>query len=150
MAMFTNARAMIFGVRSHKSEKTGKTTWFASFSVLSGKKTGDDEKGNAVYKNDKPYHKSAVIRGKKAQEFLSNCEERSFAKLLVKQYTYSVGEGEDQEWREAVEILKAEEYVPEASESDVAVDPETAKRILKQLEKAAKTAEELPEEDEAA
>jgi hypothetical protein len=150
MAMFTNAKAMIFGVRSHKNEKTGKTIYFASFSVLSGRKTGDDESGNAVYKNDKPYHKSAIIRGKKAQEFLNNCDERSFAKLLLKQYTYSVGEGEEQEWREAIEILKAEEYVPEASESDAAIDTETAKRILKQLETVAKTTDELPEEDEAA
>jgi hypothetical protein len=107
MAMFTEARAMIFGTREHKN-KNGKTVLFANFSVLSGRKTGEDENGDPIYENDKPFNKSAVVVGKDAQKFLRNCEERSFAKILLKQYTYSVGEGKEQEWKEAIEILTAE------------------------------------------
>jgi hypothetical protein len=98
---------MICGTREHKNQK-GKTVLCANFSVLSGRKTGEDETGDPIYENDKPYNKSAVVVGKDAQKFLADCEERTFVKLLLKQYTYSVGEGKEQEWKEAIEILTAE------------------------------------------
>lgn len=145
MAMFTTTKAQIYAVREHVTSN-GKSLWFASFGILSGRKTGEDDQGRAVYKNDKPLYKSARITGKKAIEFLKACDERSFAEILVKQYTYTKGEGDDRKYVEAMEILTASEYIPKAGEEMYEVDSAIVEMTMAS---AQNSADDLPDEEAA-